>query len=201
MSRFGSLGSINAIFVSAYFVVAWGREVLEALMSRLYGLEDNATLTAAIFYRRLVDPVPGDLTNAAAILIAIKLVMVSAFVAALVSYARTTIVGRESDRETIDSALILAVAGLIIWILPALATSDTETIRICATQFLLIAGAVVLLLVERGDEPQSVEARTRLREIVRRASVRRLTPASAVARLDRLMTHRAHRPPASGKPV
>jgi hypothetical protein len=192
MQRFGSLGTVNAAFVAAYFVAAWGREALQSLNSRFYGLEHDATLTAAIFYRRMVEQSPGDLTAAAAVLIGIKLVIVSVFATALVSYAHAALAGRKSDHEMIDSALILAVAGIIVWILPALATGDTETIRLCATQFLLIAGAAIVLLTEREDEPQAADART-LKDMVREAARRRLGRVSALLRLDRLLTHRAHR--------
>jgi hypothetical protein len=79
----------------------------------------------------------------------VKLVIAAAFVAYVIEFARAWATGREADRETIDVVLILAVVGILIGALPALALGEAQVIRLLATQMLLVAGAITIIMVER----------------------------------------------------
>ena len=99
------------------------------------------------------------------ILAGVKLVIAAAFVAYLIEFARSWVTGREADRETIDVVLILAVVGIIICVLPALALGDAAMIRLYATQMLLVAGAITVIVVERhlAARGRALRARSRPR--------------------------------------
>ena len=75
-----------------------------------------------------------------------------AFVAYLIDFARALVVGREPDRETLDAVLVLAGAAIMLWAWPALRSGDGELIRLHATQFLLLTGAMIVIAVERELE-------------------------------------------------
>ena len=135
--------------MSFYFFPVWGRDAIRALMSPYNGLNDRVHATATIYFCQLFDLSFNGLVLASHILAGMKLVIAAAFVAYLIEFARACAIGREPDRETIDVVLILAVVGIILHGLPALALGEAATARLVATQVLLIAGAISIILVER----------------------------------------------------
>ena len=119
-----------------YFFPVWGREAVRALISPFNGLDNPAHATAALYFRRLFDIGFNNLTVTSHMIAGIKLVMVAVFVAYLIEFARALATGRATDRETTDVVLILAVAGIIMSALPALALGEAALIRLTATQML-----------------------------------------------------------------
>jgi hypothetical protein len=156
-----SLGAANLALVALYFAPVWGRDAIRSLLSPYNGLDDRVHAAAAVYLRRFFDLGLDGLMLAANILGGIKLVIAAAFLAYAVEYGRAAVTCRPVDRATADATLALALAGLAIWVLPALALGDSALVRLCATQMLLIAGAVIVVLVERHVErltPQSLHA-------------------------------------------
>jgi hypothetical protein len=158
-SRSFSLGSVNLALLSLYFFPVWGREAVRALISPFNGLESPAHATAALYFRRLFDIGFNNLTVTSHVIAGIKLVMVAAFVAYLIEFARSLATGRATDRETTDVVLILAVAGVIMSALPALALGEAALIRLTATQMLMVAGAITVIVVERHLAPEPKASR------------------------------------------
>jgi hypothetical protein len=148
-----SLGSVNLALLSFYFFPVWGRDAIRALVSPYNGLEDRVHATAAIYFRQLFDLGFNGLVLTSHILAGVKLVIAAAFVAYIIEFARSWAIGREPDRETIDVVLILAVVGIIAHAVPALALGEAAMTRLYATQMLLIAGAITIIVVERHLAP------------------------------------------------
>jgi hypothetical protein len=162
MRSFTRLGSVNAALVSLYFAPVWGAEAFRALTSPYFGFEDRAQAVAASYLRALFDLGLDGLTRASTLLAGVKLVAAIAFVAYLIDFARALLADREPNRETLGAALLLAATALMLWAWPALATAAGDLIRLQATQFLLLAGVMVVTLVGRQIEenapaPQPVE--------------------------------------------
>jgi hypothetical protein len=143
------LGASNLALISLYFAPVWSREALAALRSPYSGFDDRAQAGAAAFFRQIFDFGLDGLMQTSTYLAGAKLVMAVAFLAYLIEFMRAVAVGREPDRATLNLALGLALAGTLIWALPAMALNDGAVIRKCATQFLLVAGALIVILVER----------------------------------------------------
>jgi len=154
-SRFGSLtlGALNLALLSLYFIPVWGRDAVRALISPYNGLEDRAHATTAIYFRHLFDLNNNGLVVASHVLAGIKLVVVAAFAAYLIEFARSCVTRREADRETIDVVLILAVADIFVSILAAVALGEAMIVRLYATQMMLLAGAITVIVVERHVAP------------------------------------------------
>jgi len=144
-----SLGAVNLALLSFYFFPVWGREAIRALMSPYNGLNEREHATATIYFCQLFDLSFNGLVLASHVLAGVKLVIAAAFVAYIIEFARSCAIGREPDRETVDVVLILAVVGIILHALPALALGDAAMSRLYATQILLIAGAITIIVVER----------------------------------------------------
>lgn len=146
------LGSVNLALLSIYFVPAWGRDAVRALISPYHGLEDRMHAAAAAYFRQLFDLGPHGLALTSHVLAGIKLVIAAGFVAYAIEFARSLVIKRDVDRETQEVVIIFAVIGIIIGALPALALGAGDLIRLYATQMLMLAGAVIVIVVERQIE-------------------------------------------------
>jgi hypothetical protein len=138
--------------VSAYFVPVWGHDALRVLTSPFNGFEDRAHAVAAVYYREVFDFGLTGLIRTSELLAGIKMVIAAAFVAYLIEFARALVTRREPNRETVDVVLGLALTGALIWILPTLKLGDPDLIRLQATQFLLLVGAAVVIMIDRAIE-------------------------------------------------
>jgi hypothetical protein len=164
------LGSVNLALLSIYFVPIWGGDALRTLMSPYHGLENVVHAASAAQVRRLLGLGYEGLVLTSHMLAGIKLVIAAAFVAYAIEFARACAMRRDADRETVDVVLTLAVIGIGIWALPALALNDGVLVRIYAAQVLLVMGAVFVVVIERHvdtanvSRPSPVEAAGRERQ-------------------------------------
>jgi hypothetical protein len=152
--RLPALGSVNLALLSLYFIPVWGRDALRALISPYNGLDDRAHATGAIFFRYLFDLNYSGMVVVSHVLAGIKLVIAAAFVSYLIEFARAWVMRRDADRETIDVVLILAVADIMLSLIPAMAFGDAALVRLYSTQMLLVAGAITVVVVERHLSPE-----------------------------------------------
>jgi len=143
------LGAVNAALISVYFGPVWGRDALRALTSPFYGFQDRAHAVAASYYRALFDFGLDGLVRTASLLSGLKFVIAIGFFAYLIDFARGLAVGREPNRETLDTVLVLAAVAIMFSAWPALGSGDGDLIRLYATQFLLLTGAMIVIVLER----------------------------------------------------
>jgi hypothetical protein len=127
------------------------------LLSPYSGFEDRAQAAVAIYFRQLFDLGLGGMMHVSNVLAGIKLVIAAGFVAYVIEFARSLVMGRDVDRKTVDAVLALAVVAMLVWALPALGMDDPSVVRIYATQMMLVAGAVVVITVERQTEHAAVD--------------------------------------------
>jgi hypothetical protein len=172
------LGPVNLALIAIYFVPTWGRDALRVLLSPYSGFEDRAQAAVAIYFRGLFDLGLDGMMAVSNVLAGIKLVIAAGFVAYLIEFARALVMGRDVNRETADAVLALAVVAMLIWALPALSLDDPAVVRVYATQMMMVAGAVVVLTVERHIE----HAAERETPAVTAAPMRERTPAPAIGR-------------------
>lgn len=164
------LGPVNLVLLAFYFIPAWGGGALRALISPYGGLLREPLHAAAAFgFNDMFDLGFRGLVLASQILAGIKLVIAAAFAAYAIEFARAWVIGRDADRDTIDVVLVLAVVGLVLGALPAMAVGDATIVRLCATQIALIAGAVLVIMVERqiAAVPAASDATAREMETAR----------------------------------
>jgi hypothetical protein len=152
MRSFPRLGFVNAALVSCYFAPVWATDAIRVLTSPFNGFEDRLHGTAAVHFRNLFDFNLEGLIRTSQLLAGIKLVIAVAFVAYVIDFARALLMRREPNRETLDIVLLLASSVLILWMWPAFAAHDAALIRLEMTQFLLLTGAMIVIVVERQIE-------------------------------------------------
>jgi hypothetical protein len=143
------LGPANLALVSLYIVPTWASDALRALLSPYGGVNDGAQAAATAVVRDIFNLGGDALMPASTLLAGLKLVMAVAFLAHLIEFTRAAVVGRELDRTTLNVVLLLGLIGIAIWAVPAFAFDDGAMIRRYATQLLLIAGASIVVMVER----------------------------------------------------
>jgi len=144
-----SVGHFNIALVAIYVVPLFGLQAVQALTSQVYGLDQPDMLAVATFYRQAFDLDPGGLAAVASTLAGIKLVIASLFLAVLVDFLRGIQSEEGSDGATIDAALLFGAIGIAAWAIPAYYSGSTEVFRLHATHVLMVAGAVVLVAMER----------------------------------------------------
>jgi len=160
------LGAVNAALISIYFAPVWGTDAFRALTSPFFGFQDRAHLAAASYYRALFDFGVEGLVRTSYLLSGLKFVVAIGFLAYLIDFARALVVGRQPNRETLDTVLALAGASIMISAWPVLGSGDGDLMRLQAIQFLLLAGAMLVIAVERAPLPAAVrEPRGRLAEL------------------------------------
>jgi hypothetical protein len=153
------LGSVNAAVVALYFAPVWGGEGLRALISPFHGFEDRVHAVAASYFRALFDLGLDGLLQTANVLAALKFVIAIGFLAYLIDFARALVVGRDTNRETLDLVLVLASIALMLWAWPALGSGDPALVRLHATQFLLLSSAMIVIVIERHlEEAQAAQS-------------------------------------------
>jgi len=135
------LGAVNVALVALYFAPVWGGDGLRALTSPFHGFED-----------------PVHASNALA---GLKFVIAIGFLAYLIDFARALAVGRDVNRETLDVVLVLAAFTLSLWAWAALRAGDAGLIRLHATQFLLLSGAMIVLLIEQQMQEAGIGGTSR----------------------------------------
>jgi len=139
-------------------VPVWGGDAFRALTSPFHGFEDRVHATTAIYFRQLFDFGLDGLVRTSGALAGFKFVIAIGFVAYLIDFARAIVMRREPNRETLDVVLVLAGTAIMIWAWPALGSGDAGLIRLHATQFLLLIGAMIVIMVERHIEETRVPA-------------------------------------------
>jgi hypothetical protein len=147
--RLPSLGSVNLALLSLYFFPLWGRDAGRVLFSSYSSLGDHAHTTTAIYFAGLFGLSFKGMLLTSYALAGIKLVIAAAFVSYMIEFARASVMRREADHETMDVVLILAVASIMLSLIPALAFGDGALVRLYSTQMLLVAGAIIVVIVER----------------------------------------------------
>jgi hypothetical protein len=161
------LGSANLALVSLYSAPVFGCDAVRALMSPYRGLENAAQAAATLHFGKLFSFMLDGLMATSSVLAGLKLVIAAGFLAYLIEFARALAVGREVDRGTLDVVLMLAAGAIAVWAVPPLALTDPALIRLGASQLVLVAGAVVVIMIERQIE-QSAQSRGLAPAVARR---------------------------------
>jgi hypothetical protein len=186
MRSFSRLGTANLALLPLYFVPVWGADAVRTLKSPFAGLEDRVYGAMANFLQQIFGFGLDGLLWVSNLVAAIKLVAVAGLVAYGIEFARSLVMRRDVDRATLDAVIALTVVAVVTSAVPALALEDAALIRLYATQILLVAGAVVVITVERYIEqpaPAAAAAISRERQGERRTAVAEITSDVAAARL------------------
>ncbi len=150
MRRYPSIGQFNVALIALYVIPVWGRDAARVFISSVYGLDDRAHLVASAFYMRLFNL--HGLPQVATVLAGLKLIMATVFLAYVIDVLRGVAIGRQEDQATLGAALVAAIAGILVFALPFYLGGHGDLVRLQATQFLMVMGAVIVCLTERSAD-------------------------------------------------
>jgi hypothetical protein len=186
MPSFSRLGTANLALLTLYFVPVWGADAVRTLISPFSGFEDLVYGAMAIYLQQVFEFGLDSLLWTSNVLAGIKLLAVAGLVAYAIEFARSLIMRRDVDRATLDTVLALTVASIAMSAVPALALEDAGLVRLYATQILLVAGAVIVIMVERHIEesaPTPVAVASQERAAESRVGIAEITSDAAPAGL------------------
>src|SRR4051794_8494292 len=152
MRSFPRLGQANLALAALYFVPVWGADAVRALKSPFSGFEGRVPGTTANFLHQVFGFGFDGFVWTSNVQAGGELVAVAGLVAYLIEFARSVVIGREVDRDTLDVVLALAGTSIGLWAVPALALNDAGLVRLFATQILLVTGAFIVIVIERQIE-------------------------------------------------
>ena len=141
------LDEANAAVVSLYFAPVWGIDAARALHSPYLGFDSQTHAVAVGYYRVLLGLGPEGLVWVSHVLAGTKLLIAVGFLAYLVDVLRALVVGRAPDAATLDLTFVLAGAAIVLWAWPALRSGDAALVRLHASEFLLLCGAMLVIAV------------------------------------------------------
>jgi hypothetical protein len=143
------LGSFNAAVVAVYFTLVWGGDGFRILRSPFHGFEDRLHATAAAYFRALLDWDLNGLVRISNALGALKFLLAAGFAAYVIEFLHASLTRGPLNQQALEYLFSCAVRSLMLWAGPALASCDAALIRLLATEFLLLSGALIVIYIER----------------------------------------------------
>jgi hypothetical protein len=155
MSTNWRISSFNGALLAAYFIPTWTIIAFRIMTAPIHGFYEQPNISIALFVSDYLQ-LAATGTVRAAWLLALGRLTVVAFFAIFVA-----LISRPSVRKAggCDEALGLAlgIGSLISFACMVLAAhfGEAAALRLHATEFLLLLGTAIVLLVERPAEPQA----------------------------------------------
>lgn len=151
--------------IALYFALLWGFEASRILTSPIYGLDNSAFARIIYGIGRVLHLGPNGLLLAAAFFGAAKLAVASLFICHIVDQIGA-LLGRETDHESLEAALLLVVVATVVAATPALIEDAPGLLRLHTLHLVLAGVAATLSIAERMAER---EERTRVAEVEKAA--------------------------------
>jgi hypothetical protein len=145
-------GIIGALIlaIAIYFALFWGYDAVRILTSPAYGLEDVWRSQIVFGIGRYAGFGPEGLIRLAAVLGAVKLVIAGVCAVHVVERMRALFARATPANETLETALIVAVAISIVSLVPAIWSHNGDLAREQLIQLVLAGMTGVFCMIERG---------------------------------------------------
>jgi hypothetical protein len=145
-------GIIGALIlaIAIYFALFWGYDAVRILTSPAYGLEDVWRSQIVFGIGRYAGFGPEGLIRLAAVLGAVKLVVAGVCAVHVVERMRALFARTAPANETLETALIVAVAISIVSLVPAIWSHNGDLAREQLIQLVLAGLTGVFCMIERG---------------------------------------------------
>lgn len=152
MARDWRISTFNGALLAAYFIPAWTLAAMKIWISPVRGLFDRANIAPAMFVSDHLS-VSALYTVRFAWLLALgKMMVATFFLLFLVLLVRESIRRRANCDEALAIALLLGAIISMASLLAASAVGEFESLRLHASESLLLIGGAILLIVETPDK-------------------------------------------------
>lgn len=145
-------GAISALIlaIAIYFALFWGFDALRILTSPTYGLEDVWRSQVVFGIGRYAGFDPEAIIRLAAALGAVKLVVAGVCAVHVFERLRGLFNKTKPANETLETALIVAVALSITALIPAILAQNADLAREQIIQLVLGGLSAIFCMLERG---------------------------------------------------
>jgi hypothetical protein len=153
MSNNFRISTVNGLLLALYFVPAWTSAALKIVIFPIRGLYDRANIGPAIFFTDYFHMFAAGTVRFAWLLAVAKLLVVAFFIV-FAALAISGVLRRFSDgEEALGIALVLGSLLSFASMVVASIVGETAAVQLHATDTLMLAGGLVLLML---DKPRAV---------------------------------------------
>jgi hypothetical protein len=146
------ISTFNGALLAAYFVPTWTIVALKIAVSPVHGFYERPSISVALFLNDHLQVAATDLTRFAWLLALGRLTVAAFFIVFLVQIARPALRKAGDCDEALGIALgigsLISFASMVM----ASQVGEATALRLHATEFLLLLGTGIVLLVERPAE-------------------------------------------------
>jgi hypothetical protein len=155
MSTNRRISSFSGVLLAAYFIPTWTVIAYRIMIAPIQGLWERPNISVALFISDHLQ-LASITTVRLAWLLALGRLTVVAFFAIFVCFALRALIRKTEGHEE-PLAIALTIGSLISFASMILASQvgETAALRLHATEFLMMLGSAVLLLVEPPVQPQA----------------------------------------------
>ena len=146
------ISTFNGALLAAYFIPTWTIIAFRTATSPVHGFYERANVSVALYLNDYLQVTAADLTRFAWLLTLGRLTVAAFFIVFLVQITRPALRKAGECDEALGIALgigsLISFAGMLM----ASKVGETAALRLHATEFLLLLGTAIVLLVERPAE-------------------------------------------------
>jgi hypothetical protein len=153
MSTNWRISSFNGVLLAAYFIPTWTIAAFRIMLSPIHGFYERPNVAVAMFVSDHLQLTALTAIRLAWLLALGKLTVVAFFGLFLVFITRAAIRKTGGCDEALAMALAIGSAISFASMLMASQVSESEALRLHATELLLLLGTAIVLLLERPLQP------------------------------------------------
>jgi hypothetical protein len=146
------ISTFNGALLAAYFIPTWTIVAFRIATSPVHGFYERANISVALFLNDHLQVAATDLTRFAWLLALGRLTVAAFFIVFLVQITRPAM--RKAGECDEALAIALGIGSIISFASMVMASQvgEAAALRLHATEFLLLLGTGIVLLVERPAE-------------------------------------------------
>jgi hypothetical protein len=149
------ISSFNGALLAAYFIPTWTMVAFRIMISPIHGLYERPNISVALYISDHLQLAAITTIRLAWLLALGKLTVVAFFATFVVLITRASIRKTGGCDEALAIALTIGSVISFASMLMASQVGEAEALRLHATEFLMLLGTAIVLLVEPAAQPQS----------------------------------------------
>jgi hypothetical protein len=138
----------NGVLLACYFIPSWTLAALKIAVSPVQGFYDRANIAGALYASDHLSLSGLQMIRFAWLVALSKFIVAAFFLVFLVLAVRDALTHKRGADEALGFALGLGGILSFVSLMAAAYVHETAALRLHATEFLLLSGAAILLLVE-----------------------------------------------------
>jgi uncharacterized protein involved in response to NO len=156
MSKDWKLSTFNGALLASYFIPAWTIAALKIWISPIRGLYDRTNIATAMYVSDHLALSAVTTVRLAWLLALAKVTVAAFFLVFLLLIIRETVRKKGSCDEALGWALLLGSIVSMVSLFAASSIGELPSIRLHASESLLLIGAAIVLIIDTSSTPAKV---------------------------------------------